>query len=129
MRLTKVKHDYHGEFAVTGEEYEDLYRAVRTEHFCEDSSCDIREANENGYPRIAALLLTGATEAYPVGYLLRFYRTPGDMYSLPEWNSWAEHFDTYAIPCEACGAYTFSDDYWTPEQCGNCLATLDPRGA
>lgn len=128
MRITATKHPYYGLVAMseTGDQYRDLAIAVHSDHPCEDNTCDIREALEAGFPRIAALLLTSATEADTVRFLLCWYRVPWDMYRLPEWNDWKEHFDTYGRQCPACGAFSFASDHYEPETCGNCLASLPP---
>ena len=100
---------------------------------CSENTCDIREAREGGFERIAAHLLQGATECETVDAVVAFYvdnrgESWPDMYHDPQWEGWAEHFDRWGRQCEACGAFAFAEPYWEPETCGNCRADLPTRG-
>jgi hypothetical protein len=109
--------------------------AIELEHPCEDTSgCDIARALEDGYPLWAAHLLQGATETPLLDAVVSHYFDSGAIADWEraseaervEWlstDTWTEH----AHKCDACGGYTFGDDYWTPEQCENCLAPLAPK--
>jgi hypothetical protein len=112
---------------LVGDARGDVWTAVLEEHRCDDSSCDIiGEALRAGYPMTAAWLLVGATETPLLGRVLDHYGV--DSREFPDdWEQWKEHFNEYGRKCEACGSFTFADDYWEPEECGNCLAPLPPR--
>jgi hypothetical protein len=113
---------------LTGDPYHDVGEAVAIEHPCtsDDTSCDIGEALRADCPMSAAWLLVGATETPLLGRVLDYYGV--DFREFPDdWEQWKEHFNEYGRKCEACGSFTFADDYWEPEQCGNCLAPLPPR--
>lgn len=102
---------------------------------CQDSSCDIREALDNGYETVAYWLLDGATDPGATATMVEAARfNLGDatvtrllgthLYDCPDWDDWKAHFDRYGRECAACGAFTFADDIWEPERCGNCLEPL-----
>lgn len=106
----------------------DIARAVDADHHCDDSSCDIREALESGYPYCAAHSLMSATDELPHVYKTIeahvFNQTlPAgfgtDLYDNTDWPGWKEHFDANAVECESCGSYNFDS-----ETCGSCLAEL-----
>jgi hypothetical protein len=111
----------------------DLERAINEDHYCEDSTCDIHHALEAGAPVTAACLLMGATECAHVDAVRWAHGFNGtsceaartmDTFKAPDWETWTAYHDRYGVSCEACGAVTYGDDYWTPEACGGCGAEL-----
>lgn len=125
----------HFSLALTGDWSTDISEAVTEEHgHCEDSSCDIREAAENGFPLCAAFLLQGATETPVISAVAEAYERAGidppegeslgQGWPAAEWDAWKAHHDQWARKCHACGSYTFADANWEPDSCSNCLASL-----
>jgi hypothetical protein len=110
--------------ALTGDVSRDLAAAVERDHPCSESSCDIAVSLEAGAPITAALLLLGATDTDYVERVVALYDVSPDLYIAPDWGVWEEYHTEHGVECEACGAYTYGDDSWSPEQCGNCLADL-----
>lgn len=129
--MTKIRAEIgtsgtYGTVTLTSDPNEDLAEAVAWEHPCEDSSCDIREANQNGFGAVAAFLLEGATECPLVAAVADAHGfNLSEVPHSPQWEQWMEHFRKYGRECHACGAFTFADDTWEPERCENCLAPLD----
>lgn len=110
-------------FELTGDAGHDIGRAVELEHPCDDDACDIATALAAGFPFVAAWLLVGATETPLLDEVLEHYDQ--DCRDTPQdWDQWVAHHKQYARHCEACNGYTYGDDYYTPETCGNCLAAL-----
>jgi dienelactone hydrolase len=99
-----------------------LADAVACEHYCTDEACDISAALSAGFPYSAAHLLVGATETPLLDAVVAHFDV--DLDDPPDWSEWVSHFHEYGVECESCGAFTFGDDFWTPERCGNCLAPL-----
>lgn len=105
---------------------QDLKTAIKREHGCDNNSCDIREARENGFIFVSAYLLQGATETYLLDKVIEHYNglpTQDDGWP-KDWDNWVEHVDKYGIQCNHCNAMNFETDYGTPEKCGNCLEEL-----
>ncbi len=122
------------EIDVRGSFVDALAAALELEHPCEDPSCDIAAAMGEGFYRVAAGLLIGATECETVEDVVTYYcRHRGE-----EWNAygavgpdadreradWSAWHVRHAYPCDTCGSYTFAEDTWTPARCGNCSADL-----
>lgn len=116
-----------GELEISGNPTRDFARAVEHHHPCDDQSCDIARALEDGYALWAAHLLLGATECPLVDAVSSYYYGGGFNLDAEaerervEWlksSTWTEH----AYEC-GCGAINFGDDSYTPEQCSNCLST------
>jgi hypothetical protein len=113
--------------AITGNLSADIAEAVKSDHYCTDSFCDIYAALEAGFPLVAAGILIGATECAHVDAVLCAYKfmgqlddkhNPGDMYSLAEWDGWSTWFDENSRQCRGCGGYGFEVEVgW---DCGNC---------
>ena len=108
-----------------------LADALALDHGCtNDPACDIAAALDAGCPRIAAHLLIGATECETVDAVIAFYvdhrgeTWPRSVYDDPEWGAWEDYHRAHGVPCDACGAFTYGDDYWSPDDCGNCGADL-----
>jgi hypothetical protein len=122
-----------GEVTLTSDPHEAIGDAVELEHSCEDAACDISRALDDGFPLWSAYLLQGATECPLLDAVIGHY---AGTEALPDWQEAAEAervawlasdtWTKHAHECESCGAYTFGDDYWTPERCENCLAVF-PR--
>lgn len=109
----------------------DVAYAVEADHPCEDlTACDIAAALHNGFPLVAAGLLSGATECAHIDavcFAHHFNKTlkhdpRTDIYSLDEWNGWEVYFADHARMCESCGAANF--DTYPGDRCGNCLVKL-----
>ena len=113
-------------FRLTGNAHIDVLDATHEEHPCDDPSCDIGVALDNGYGMSAAYLLIGATETPLLERVLDHYAV--DFSEFPDdWDEWVAHHKKYGRCCPSCNSYTYADDYWEPTECGNCLASLpDP---
>lgn len=108
-----------------------LADALALDHGCTDEpACDIAAALEAGCPRIAAHLLISATECENVDAVIAFYvdhrgeTWPRSMYDDPEWSTWEDYHRYRGVPCDACGAFTYGGDHWSPDDCGDCGADL-----
>lgn len=112
---------------LSGDAGVDVAAAVALEHACTDAACDIRCALEDAEtPFSAAYLLVGATETPLLDAVLAHYGVDGR--EMPrDWDAWVAHHSRYGVKCDACGAYTYGDDTYTPEECGNCLAKIPTR--
>lgn len=106
---------------LSGDANEDLLVAVRREHRCDDSSCDIAEAASNGFGHVAAFLLDSATECPMIEAVRKAYHIK-NRHGVPRgWKEWYRHFRRVAWECEACGSFTFQSELGEePESCGNC---------
>ncbi len=122
------------EIDVRGSFVDALAAALELEHPCEDPSCDIAAAMGEGFYRVAADLLIGATECETVEDVVTYYcRHRGEEWGpygaegpevdreRADWHAWHVR---HAYPCDGCGSYTYADDTWTPDRCGNCSADL-----
>ena len=108
-----------------------FHDAVVKDHAAEngcDSTCDITAALRAGYPRVAAYLLTSATEAPTVELVARsagedFGNFGHSTASDPDWLAWCEWFATNTVGCSSCDAVNFSDrgPVYT---CGSCSQVL-----
>lgn len=124
----------HFSLSLTGDWSTDVSEALEEEHGqCEDASCDIREAMQNGFPLSAAHLLVGATECPVIDAVWRAYDRanaipPGEGFTegfpASEWDAWKAHHEQWGRKCPACGSYTYARDSWEPEECANCHASL-----
>ena len=110
--------------ALTGDAGVDIAAAVALEHPCSDDACDIRCALEDAEtPFSAAYLLVGATETPLLDAVLAHYGIDGR--GTPrDWGDWVAHHSRWGVECPSCGAYTYGDEFYTPETCGNCLARI-----
>jgi hypothetical protein len=111
-------------------EIDDLFAdAVAADHAktC-NPACDIAAALRAGYPRVAAYLLMGATEApvcafvrqrYPQGFDRMGFGSADD----PDWLGWCQWFDANTVKCGNCEVFNFTDQGY-PRMCGNCLSPL-----
>ena len=113
---------------ITADANRDIAVAVADDHYCTENFCDIHAALDAGFPRIAAGLLSGATECAHVDAVVCAHMFNGtlppeqdprrDMYSLPEWEEWALWFKNNARRCRSCDGYGFEVEVgWS---CGNC---------
>jgi len=144
ITFTANDHDVHGKplrylggmlgTTVTRDFRADLTDAVHADHPCEnDSSCDIREAREQGYIYVAAHQLMDATETPHVDRVIaahRFNRTlpaefGNDMYDNADWDGWKQHFYNNVRMCPSCEASNF--EVSAGDNCGNCHAILGYR--
>jgi hypothetical protein len=126
---SSFEHPYWGELPIPGS----LAAAVHADHPCEDNHCDIRQALDEGYPRIAAALLSSATDELP--YLDAYADSLPDghddlaafdkhaPYDLPEWDEWAAWHKANTVECPGCGAYCDRPGY-AGTTCANCLGVL-----
>jgi hypothetical protein len=104
----------------------DLAEAVRTDHPCDDRSCDVAVALEHGYPQVAASLLLGATDAPAVEALVSMGRAvvPADLSRCRDWEEWTDFHSRYGQRCPSCGGYTYGSEDCTPQECGECRGAL-----
>lgn len=111
-----------------------LAAAIGLDHSCEDSSCDIAAAVEQGFYRVAADLLMSATECETVANVVDYYvRHRGEDWNRygavgpdadAERDAWHAWHVRHGYRCESCNGYTYGDDDWTPDRCGNCGADM-----
>lgn len=108
----------------------ELADAVRADHPCDDRSCDIAVALEQGYPQVAASLLLGATDAPTVGALIDAGHAivPANLERCRGWDEWMAYHQAYGRRCPSCGAHTYGHDSWTPGECAECLQPLGEPG-
>lgn len=99
--------------------------AVQDDHYCDNNACDIAAALRAGYPRVAAYLLDGATEARAVFTLM--VRAGENWHGFghrdaddSDWERWVDWFYANTTACD-CGAYNFTDR-GTVYSCANCGA-------
>lgn len=126
-------------FDVSGSFARDVAEAVEREHDCDDSACDIRAALEQGFPFVAAFLLSGATETPLLDSVVAAHRFNGtardDFRAEPfnarsgpntaprGWAEWCAWEAENARPCPSCNArnYGRDSDYGGGEMsCGSC---------
>jgi hypothetical protein len=112
-----------------------FYHAVVDDHAGEqgcDNTCDITAALRAGLPRVAAYLLSGATEAPAVEAVAAHcgedwagfgHRDADD----PDWLRWCQWFEANTVRCPRCESYVFTDA-WPQYTCGNCGADLTDLG-
>lgn len=118
----------------------DLADAVNEDHpsaICQDNTCDITHALDNGYVYIAAALLTGATEVPHIDVVKRahmFNHTLDidprvSMYNGPEWDDWINFFEEHTVECPGCGACCWDDnsDGSHATSCDNCLLEFEDK--
>ena len=129
MRITAVKgwyplHDPQS-FPIGPSHSGDLEDAIREEHSCDSSACDICQALDAGFPTVAAQLLGSATETpllVAVDLAHRFNGTAGSFDSEAEWNRWLDYWaeaqsEGRLWRCQRCGAFN-----WDSDTCGDCLS-------
>lgn len=113
---------------------QDIGEAVEADHGCDSSACDICAALAQGFPFVAAHLLSGATECPAIDAMVAAHRfngtatdgfrcEPFNAQSGPNtaprgWSEWCEWFGENARECPACGAFDFGED--AEARCGNC---------
>lgn len=103
----------------------DIARAVALEHPCRDDSCDIARALEEDCPYASAYLLSGATETPLLDAVLAAHGLAGlAPDNCPDWDDWIAAHNAHGVRCDGCGSFTYGDDFYRPEVCGNCLAPL-----
>lgn len=130
-----VKYD-DNEFSISDCFRGDVARAVELDHPCsDDNTCDIAAALGNGWPFVAAFLLSGATDTPVLDAVLRAHAWNGTATggfraeefnahsgpgTAPEgWNEWCRWHRENTAECE-CGSFVFLPaDY-----CGNCLKAI-----
>jgi hypothetical protein len=107
----------------------DLVSAVRTDHPCEDRSCEIAVALEQGYPQVAASMLLGATDAPAVETLIETGRAivPASLERCRGWGEWLAYHSRFGLRCAACGSYTYGGEDEPPAACGECRQPFDGR--
>lgn len=126
-------------FVHQGEVVDPWHDAVVSDHREEcDNTCDIVAALRAGYPRVAAYLLQGATEADHVEQVRSQQNEDWHGFghasaSDPDWLAWLDWFHANTIQCESCEAYIFVDDKYWGDRCDNCrqvpLSTAEVSGA
>lgn len=116
----------------------DIAEAVEMEHPCDDiAGCDIARALHEGFPFVAAFLLSSATETPVLELVVRAHEFNGTAIearepfndrdtsnSAPEgWKEWGEFFAENTTQCPGCNAYSFPE---ADGVCPNCRGPL-PR--
>lgn len=128
-------YDKNRSLAVSRDFAEDIGEAVEADHTCDSSACDICAALEQGFPFVAAFLLSGATECPAIDAMVsahRFNGTATDGFrcepfnaqsgqgTAPRgWREWCEWFGENARQCQACNGFDFEQE--AEARCGNCL--------
>lgn len=97
----------------------DVAEAVEKEHSCDSNTCDIGYALHNGFPYVAAAMLSSATEAPLVDLVCQFHGIPihGDYRKLEGWDDWYQWFKENAREC-SCGSYVLDTDSTHCDNCG-----------
>ena len=106
---------------ITGDSGLDVARAVRFEHPCDHSTCNITASLRSGYPFVAGWLLQQRTETPLLAAILAEYqidprRSPAEL------EGWEAYAPTISILCHRCGAYTYdqSRDWFSGRSCEGC---------
>jgi hypothetical protein len=110
---------------ISGNSAFDVARAVRFEHPCDYSTCNITASLRSGYPFVAAWLLQRRTETPLLdGVMAEYEITPGTLPDgLEDWEAFAP---TISVKCHKCGAYTYdeSKDWFSGRSCEGCGTEL-----
>jgi hypothetical protein len=106
---------------ISGDSAFDVARAVRFEHPCDHSTCNITASLLSGYPFVAAWLLQRRAETPLLDAILAEYEVdPGTFPDgLEDWEAYAP---TISVLCHKCGAHTYDEsrDWFSGRSCEGC---------
>ncbi|MGO1048785.1 hypothetical protein [Crossiella sp. CA198] len=114
---------YTREQDLTNAQREEIEDALAADHPCDDRSCGIAVAHSAGFLLAASRLLLGATEAYELSDVLERHAISIDPASW-DTDGWADYHAQHGVKCLECGCFTYGDEGWTPDTCGDCRAIL-----
>ncbi|HYT79189.1 MAG TPA: hypothetical protein VEQ37_08035 [Actinomycetota bacterium] len=118
---------------ISGDAARDVAQAVRFEHPCDDSTCNITASLRAGFPFVAAWILRRARKTRILqrsaktplldAVMAEYDMNPGSPEGLEEWEA---HAATVSLRCDGCGAYTYDEsrDWFHGRSCENCGSRL-----
>src|SRR5919198_999347 len=118
-----------GRVQISGDAARDIAQAVRFEHPCDDSTCNITASLRAGHPLVAAWILARSGPAPFLQAVLAEYQM--DPQAVPkEVDEWKRHASTISVRCDACARFTYDEsrDWFTGRPCQNCGARLPVAG-